>query len=114
MSYITYANKSQTAAYNAAKWNAQDANEVKTAVNSKVDEVAGKQLSTEDYSTVDKAKLATLVPPEIAATYAAIDTMDATPRLIYVDADETNNGDSTLYLHTGTVIRIIQILQPLS
>lgn len=34
MPEINYANKSQTAPYDAAKWNAQDANEVKTSVNS--------------------------------------------------------------------------------
>lgn len=37
-------NKTQILPYNAAKWNAQDAMEVKDAVNSKVDKVAGKSL----------------------------------------------------------------------
>lgn len=33
MAKINYANKSQTAPYDATKWNAQDANEVKDSVN---------------------------------------------------------------------------------
>lgn len=110
MSDVTYADKSQVASYNAAKWNAQDANEIKTAVNTKVDKDGSKQLSTEDYSTVEKAKLATLVPPEIAATYAAIDTADSTVRMILVTADETNSGDTTLHIHTGSVIKFLMIV----
>src|SRR4051812_5512757 len=58
MSDISYINKSQSGSYDATKWNAQDANEVKTAVNTKVDKVGGKQLSTEDYTTGEKTKLA--------------------------------------------------------
>lgn len=37
MTDITFEDKSQDAAYDADKWNAADANEVKTAVNSKQD-----------------------------------------------------------------------------
>lgn len=58
MSDVTYTDKTQTDPYDPAKWNADDANEVKNAVNSKVDEVAGKGLSTEDYTSAEKTKLA--------------------------------------------------------
>ena len=44
MTDITFADKSQSAAYDADKWNADDANEVKAAVNSKQD--AGKSQYT--------------------------------------------------------------------
>jgi len=41
MAKIGYNNKSQTAPYDSAKWNAQDANEVKTSVNALYDIVSG-------------------------------------------------------------------------
>lgn len=111
MSSVAYADKSQTGAYNASKWNAADANEIKAAINTKVDVVGGKQLSTEDYSTTEKAFLAALTPPEIAATYAVIDTSNTLPRMILVTADENNIGDSgaqtSLYMHTGTIIKFL-------
>lgn len=62
MSNITYNNK--TIAVDPAnptaeeKWTAANANEVKTAVNSKVDQESGKGLSTNDYTTTEKNKLA--------------------------------------------------------
>ena len=43
--------------------------------NTKVDKVTGKQLSTEDYSTVEKAKLATMAPAAFS-TLAIAATMD--------------------------------------
>lgn len=57
MADITYNDKSQSAAYDPAEWNAQDANEVKNSVNSKVDKITGKGLSSEDYTSVEKTKL---------------------------------------------------------
>lgn len=53
MSNISYPNKSTGDLITASEMN-----EIKTAVNSKVDTVSGKQLSTEDYSTAEKTKLA--------------------------------------------------------
>jgi len=60
MSDISYANKDKNAEDGAPEkqWRDVDANEVKAAVNSKVDKIAGKGLSTEDFTTLDKAKVA--------------------------------------------------------
>lgn len=41
MSKIAYENKSQVSAYDAAKWNADDANEIKTSVNALYDSGEG-------------------------------------------------------------------------
>jgi hypothetical protein len=57
---VNYNDKTQSQAYDPTLWNAQDANEVKNAINSKVDAVDGKGLSTNDYTTADKNKLASL------------------------------------------------------
>lgn len=60
MSDISYPNKDKNADEGSPEkqWRDVDANEVKSAVNSKVDKVAGKQLSTEDFTTLEKAKVA--------------------------------------------------------
>jgi len=60
MSDISYANKDKNAEDGAPEkqWRDVDANEVKAAVNSKVDKIAGKGLSTEDFTTLEKAKVA--------------------------------------------------------
>lgn len=44
---------------------------------------------------------------EIAATFALISAA-TNRRLIYVTADETNNGDTSLYLYTGTALKFLQ------
>jgi len=46
---------------------------------------------------------------ESAATFSAISTSTA-KRLVVVDADETNNNDSILYLHNGTTLKFLLIL----
>lgn len=71
MANITYTDKVQTNPYNAAGFNAQDANEIKTAVNSKQDAQAGKGLSTNDYTNTEKSKLAGI------ATGATVNDTDA-------------------------------------
>jgi len=62
MSNITYNNKTiavdPTKPTADEKWTAANANEVKNAVNSKVDAESGKGLSTNDYTTTEKNKLA--------------------------------------------------------
>jgi hypothetical protein len=60
MSDILYVDKSQSSPYDPTKWNAQDANEVKNAVNTKVDKVTGKQLSSNDYTSAEKTKLSAI------------------------------------------------------
>jgi hypothetical protein len=45
MASITYANKSQAVPYDSSRWNAQDANEVKTVVNQKDDLILGTKTS---------------------------------------------------------------------
>jgi hypothetical protein len=55
MADITYPNKNTGDQFTAA-----DANEIKTAVNTKVDKVSGKQLSDENYTSAEKSKLAGL------------------------------------------------------
>lgn len=57
---VNFNDKTQSQAYDPTLWNAQDANEVKNAINSKVDAVDGKGLSTNDYTTTEKNKVASL------------------------------------------------------
>ena len=45
---------------------------------------------------------------ETVGTYADIDQSDTSVRFIYVEADETNNGDKSLYLHNGTDLKLVQ------
>lgn len=44
---------------------------------------------------------------EIAATFATISS-SSNKRFIYVLADETNNGDISLYLYTGISLKFLQ------
>jgi len=46
---------------------------------------------------------------EIAHTFADIST-STNRRIIYVEVDETNNGDYTEYLYTGSELKFIQIV----
>jgi hypothetical protein len=46
---------------------------------------------------------------EIAATKAAV-SASTQPRQVYVTADEGEGGQPTLYFHTGTVLKLVQIL----
>lgn len=46
---------------------------------------------------------------EIANSYATISS-DTYKRLIYVAADENNNGNISLYLHNGTIIKFLQTI----
>lgn len=45
MSKVTFVDKTQTGAYDAAKWNAQDANEIKNAINAVYDKLPYKVYS---------------------------------------------------------------------
>lgn len=62
MGKITYADKVQGGGTITGRWRDIDANEVKSVVNglddTKVEKVTGKGLSTEDYTTAEKTKLA--------------------------------------------------------
>lgn len=44
---------------------------------------------------------------EISSTYAAIST-STVKRQVYVLVDETNNGDKSLYLYTGSTLKFLQ------
>lgn len=46
MAKINFVNKTQIAVYDAAKWNAQDANEVKTSVNDLYDDGLGQSVTS--------------------------------------------------------------------
>ena len=48
---------------------------------------------------------------ETAATFSAINA-STDKRLIIVTADETNNGDKSLYLHDGTTKIFLQTIAP--
>lgn len=72
--------------------------------------VTGNELvAIADPSTGDlkKVPLSTvMVAMEIAPTHAGISASTA-KRLIYVTADELNNGDTSLYLHNGTLLKFL-------
>lgn len=69
MTDITFEDKSQDAAYDAAKWNATDANEVKAAVNSKQD--IGNTL----YTPLDEAPTAPVAGLVVLADRATWDPL---------------------------------------
>jgi hypothetical protein len=46
---------------------------------------------------------------ETAATYSAI-SLSTDKRFVLVTADETNNGDMSLYLYTGTALKFLQTI----
>ena len=75
MSDITYPTKNTGDQSTAA-----EANEIKTAVNTKVDKVGGKGLSTNDYTTGDKNKVAN-VPADTNAELAAKVDVDGVKQL---------------------------------
>lgn len=90
MSNITWADKDKNAAAGSPEkqWRDVDANEVKTAVNSKVDKVTGKGLSEEDYTTAEKAKVAN-VPANTNAELAAKEV--SANKSTDVNADQASN-----------------------
>lgn len=55
------------------------------------------------------ALLAGMTFIEVAATFAAI-AVSTAKRLVYVTADETNNGDISLYIHNGTALKFLQTI----
>lgn len=61
-----------------------------TGLDGKVDKVTGKQLSTEDYTTIEKTKLGTI---EDGAEVNNISDINAT--------DLTDGGETTLHIHDG-------------
>jgi hypothetical protein len=72
MAKITYTNKVTGATDETGYFSSDNANEIKTSVNAaydsidtKVDKVTGKQLSTEDYTTSEKNKLANLSKSDV-------------------------------------------------
>jgi hypothetical protein len=68
---ITYTDKVDFASGVTGTVSAGDMNMIKTAVNSKVDSVVGKGLSTEDYTTAEKTKLTNIA---VAATANSADS----------------------------------------
>lgn len=66
------------------------------------------------FATTEGGTTGNPTPPstviENAATYAAISN-SIEKRLIKVTADETNNGNKSLYLHDGTTLYFLQTIQ---
>lgn len=82
-----------------------------TALNSKVDKVAGKQLSTEDYTSAEKTKLASVEEGANAYTHpdnhpASIIAQDADNRFVTDDEKTTWNAKQAA-LVSGTNIKTI-------
>lgn len=99
---VNYQDKSQDEEYDPLLWNAADANEVKLAVNSKVDSVSGKTLSTNDYTTAEKNKLAGLT----AETTTSIKTkLGASTSLTdgYLTSEDFNIFNNKVSLVSGVV-----------
>jgi hypothetical protein len=46
---------------------------------------------------------------EVSDTYAGI-SVSTDKRIIYVEVDETNNDNISLYIHTGTVLKFLQTI----
>lgn len=67
-----------------------------TAIGNKVDKVAGKQLSTEDYTTAEKTKLAGIAAGAISASQAATQINDSLKNYPILTAG-TEAFDPTLY-----------------
>jgi len=60
--------------------------------------------------TLNDARLsANVVLSEVVNTFALI-SGSTHRRLIYVTADETNNGDTSLYFHNGTTLKFLQTI----
>jgi hypothetical protein len=62
-----------------------------------------------DENLVKKASGGSGMGFELAATYSAI-TGSVAPRLIEVTADETNNGNNSLYLYNGITLKFLQTI----
>lgn len=121
MANITYADRSQIRPYDATKFNAQDANEIKTAVNSKQDAETGKGLSTNDYTNTEKTKLSGIATGATAnstdsalrdrSTHTGVQaattiTEDATHRFA-TDSEKTTWNAKQAALVSGTNIKTI-------
>lgn len=78
-----------------------------TTLTSRAEILTNKSISgaTNTITNIPAASLTGLV--EIAATKAAVNVATH-QRLVYVTADETNNGDTSLYLHTGSTLKFLQ------
>lgn len=63
--------------------------------------------ATQALLTTIAALLASQSFIEVAATRAAV-LPSTTKRLVYVQADETNNGDISLYIYNGTALKFLQ------
>lgn len=99
---INYTDKSQDEEYDPLLWNAADANEIKLAVNSKVDSISGKTLSTNDYTTAEKNKLAGLS----VETTTSIKTKLGTATSLtdgYLASEDFNIFNNKVSLVSGTV-----------
>lgn len=64
----------------------------------------GDNLSVETDGTLN-ALIANFL--EIAATYATVSN-STQKRLVYISNDETNNNDTSIYLHTGSELKFLQ------
>lgn len=62
------------------------------------------------YLTTSGTTASWATPPggiEVSANKAGVNTA-TTPRLVYVTADESNNGDTSLYIHNGSMLKFLQ------
>ena len=69
--------------------------EVDTALSNKVDKVGGKQLSTEDYTTSEKNKLAGLAAVATSGSYADLSNRPSIPKIVMgaTAPADLQNGD---------------------
>lgn len=81
---------------------ARDALGITTALSAKVDKVAGKQLSTEDYSAAEKSKLAGLDPNHFRGMFATLAALQAAVPAAnigdYAFVDPASGADVIQYL----------------
>lgn len=110
MADITYPNKTTGDQFTAA-----EANEIKEAVNSKVDKVSGKALSTNDYTNTDKDKVAN-VPDDTNAELANKVDKSGTKQLSdenYTSAEKSKlAGLANYYKGTYASIEALETAHP--
>lgn len=110
MADITYANKNT-----GDQFTAGDANEIKSAVNSKVDKVTGKGLSTNDYNNEDKDKVANVPSDTNAALSTKVDK-DGVKQLSdenYTSAEKSKlAGLANYYKGTYTTLAALEAAHP--
>ena len=93
MADITYSDKAAGSSFTH-----ENANEIKTAVNTKVDKITGKGLSENDYTTTEKNKLAGLTDEVVEYANLAAFPVTGVSGIIYVAIDT-----GLIYRWTGSV-----------